>query len=77
MTFYSKSGRKFGPYGNCESRNAYHYKGPYKATLDMENVALQFEYEVSGDNKFITRIKDASEINESKYKMFEHDNWKC
>ena len=69
MTFYSKSGRTFGPYGNCESRNAYHYKGPYYATLDMENIALQFEYEQSGDKKFITRIKDASEINESKYKF--------
>ena len=35
----------------------------------MENIALQFEYEESGDKKFITRIKDASEINESKYKF--------
>ena len=36
----------------------------------MENIALQFEYEESGDQKFISRIKNASEINKGEFKFF-------
>ena len=41
----------------------------------MENIALQFEY-INGaqegffDHKFLTAVKDASEINKGKQKMF-------
>ena len=66
VTFFTNSGGIFGPFGNCRSRNADHYEGPYKVALDMENIALQFEYEESGDQKFISRIRNASEINKGK-----------
>ena len=66
VTFFTNAGQIFGPYGNCRSRNADHYEGPYIAALDMKNISLQFEFEESGDQKFITRIKDASEINKGK-----------
>ena len=76
VTFVTNSGRIFGPYGNCNSRNADHYEGPYKARLDMENIALQFEYEDSGDQKFISRIKNASEINKGRFKLSEFCHYK-
>ena len=68
VAFFTNSGGIFGPFGNCRSRNADHYEEPYKVSLDMENIALQFEYAESGDQKFITRIKNASEINTGKFK---------
>ena len=37
----------------------------------MKNISLQFEFEESGDQKFITRIKDASEISKGMLKYNE------
>ena len=74
VTFFSKSGRQFGPFANCRNVH-HHYKGPFRVALDMDNIALQFEY-INGaqegffDHKFLTAVKDASEIKKGKQKMF-------